>query len=69
LDEHPAMAKEIEGKIYAALGLGKDLLTPITHSGTGERDKDAVVAAAQPVVVAKPLDGPATPQPAAARAA
>jgi hypothetical protein len=35
LDEHPATAKEIEDKIYAALGLGKDLVTPI------ERDKDA----------------------------
>ena len=44
LDEHPAMAKEIEDKIYAALGLGKDLVTPI------ERDKDA--AAAVPVPIA-----------------
>jgi len=34
LSSHPAMAKEIEDKIYAALGLGKDLVTPI------ERDKD-----------------------------
>jgi hypothetical protein len=29
------VAKEIEEKIYAALGLGKDLVTPI------ERDKEA----------------------------
>jgi recombination protein RecA len=36
LDENPAMAKEIEEKIYAALGLGKDLVTPISG-----RDKDA----------------------------
>ncbi len=31
----PAVAKEIEDKIYAALGVGKDLVTPI------DRDKDA----------------------------
>jgi recombination protein RecA len=29
LDANPAMAKEIEEKIYAALGLGEDLATPI----------------------------------------
>ena len=29
LDENPAMAKEIQEKIYAALGLGKDPVTPI----------------------------------------
>jgi recombination protein RecA len=29
LQENPGMAKEIEDKIYAALGLGKDLVTPI----------------------------------------
>jgi recombination protein RecA len=63
LQEHPAMAKEIEDKIYAALGLGKDLVTPITQSGTpsgaqaGERDKDAPTAvpvpiASEPAVVA-----------------
>jgi recombination protein RecA len=50
LQEHPAMAQEIEDKIYAALGLGKELVTPITHSGTGERDKDAPASA--PVAVA-----------------
>jgi hypothetical protein len=38
LDENPEMAKEIEDKIYAALGLGTDLVTPITHAGTGDRD-------------------------------
>jgi recombination protein RecA len=47
LQEHPAMAKEIEDKIYAALGLGKELVTPI------ERDKDApppvAVASESPV--------------------
>ncbi len=38
LDEHPEVAKEIEGKVYEALGLGQDLVAPI------ERDADAVVA-------------------------
>jgi recombination protein RecA len=37
LDEHQEVAKEIEGKIYAALGLGQDLVEPI------ERDEDAQV--------------------------
>jgi recombination protein RecA len=41
LEENPAVAKEIEEKIYAALGLGRDLVTPITHPGTGDRDKEA----------------------------
>jgi recombination protein RecA len=31
LDEHPEVAKEIEGKVYAALGLGQDLVKPIEH--------------------------------------
>jgi recombination protein RecA len=35
LDANPAVAKEIEAKIYAALGASKDAVTPI------ERDKDA----------------------------
>src|SRR5579871_6523705 len=39
LDEHPDLAKKIEGQIYEALGLGRDAVTPITHSGTGEREK------------------------------
>ena len=34
LDANPAVAKEIEEKIYAALNIGKDLVTPI------DRDKD-----------------------------
>src|ERR1019366_1795576 len=61
LQEHPAMAKEIEDKIYAALGLGKDLVTPITQPGTptgahpeghrqaGERDKDATAPVPVPI--------------------
>jgi recombination protein RecA len=35
LNSNPSLAKEIEGKIYAALGLNKDAVTPI------DRDKDA----------------------------
>src|SRR5262249_10545359 len=38
LDENPAVAKEIEGKIYAALGIGKDLVTPIDRTGKDEGD-------------------------------
>src|SRR5207245_2490590 len=33
LDANPAMAKEIEEKIYAALGLSKDAVTPIERDG------------------------------------
>src|SRR5688572_27853462 len=40
LEEHPEMAKEIEGKIYDALGLGQDLVAPI-ESGPREVDLDA----------------------------
>jgi recombination protein RecA len=36
LDEHPEVAKEIEAKIYAALGIGQELIVPIEH------DDDAV---------------------------
>jgi recombination protein RecA len=35
LDENPAVAKEIEEKIYKALGIGKDLVTPIDRETTG----------------------------------
>ena len=38
LDEHQEIAKEIEAKVYEALGIGQDLVTPI------DRDKDAPVA-------------------------
>src|ERR1019366_2994065 len=31
LDEHPETAREIEAKIYAALGLSRDLVKPIEH--------------------------------------
>jgi recombination protein RecA len=42
LEEHPDVAKEIEAKIYGALGIGRDLMTPIEQreekqsNGTGE---------------------------------
>ena len=39
LDEHVEVAKEIEAKIYAALGIGQDLVTPI------DREEGAVEAA------------------------
>jgi recombination protein RecA len=35
LDEHRNIAKEIESKVYAALGIGQDLVAPI------EQDEDA----------------------------
>jgi recombination protein RecA len=54
LDANPALAKEIEGKIYTALGLNKDAVTPI------DRDKDA------PAPIASE---PAAPAPAPAKAA
>src|SRR5271155_3593645 len=44
LDENQAVSKEIEDKIYAALGLGKDLVTPI------DRDKEAT----KPPMVSEP---------------
>jgi recombination protein RecA len=31
LDEHPEVAREIEAKIYAALGIGQELIVPIEH--------------------------------------
>jgi recombination protein RecA len=59
LDANPAVAKEIERKIYAALGIGQDLVTPI------DRDKGA--AAAPAPADAPPVAGePAAPARAAA---
>jgi recombination protein RecA len=48
LDENPAMAKEIQDKIYAALGIGQDLVTPI------DRDKSETPTpiASEPAVAA-----------------
>ena len=41
LDEHPEVAKEIEAKIYAALGLGQDLVAPIERDAGGRRRRVA----------------------------
>src|SRR5271170_5585807 len=46
LDENPALAKEIEDKIYAAMGLGQDLVTPI------DRDKDTPAPQETPAPIA-----------------
>src|SRR6202163_4829362 len=48
LDANPAVAKEIEEKIYAALGLGKDLVTPIDR----DKDSSSPPIASEPAVVA-----------------
>jgi recombination protein RecA len=54
LDENGQMAKEIETKIYAALGVGRDLVTPIDRDTTGSSPKDAPAPplASEPVVAA-----------------
>jgi recombination protein RecA len=50
LDANPAIAKEIEDKIYVALGIGREGPKPITHPGAGERAADAPVPlASEPV--------------------
>ena len=36
LDEHPKMAKEIEEKIYAIVGVDTDLVVPIEHDPSAE---------------------------------
>jgi recombination protein RecA len=46
LDEHPEVSKEIEAKIYEALGIGQDLVVPI------DRDPEAAQAAAAATVAA-----------------
>ena len=40
LDEHLEIAKEIENKIYAALGVDRDLVAPIEHDDVPEMDVD-----------------------------
>jgi recombination protein RecA len=51
LDEHPEMAKEIEEKIYAVLGIGRDLVKPI-ESGSDRDPADADAEAEAPPVAA-----------------
>jgi recombination protein RecA len=46
LDEHVEVAKEIESKIYAALGIGQDLVTPIERDETVDSLEAAEAAAA-----------------------
>jgi recombination protein RecA len=47
LEEHPEIAKEIEGRIYEALGVGQDLVTPIDREpGAAEAAAAAAAAAA-----------------------
>jgi recombination protein RecA len=41
LDANPEIAKQIEGKIYEALGLGRDLVTPIDRDTTGSAPQEA----------------------------
>ena len=40
LDEHPEIAKEIEDKIYAALGIDRDLVAPIERDERGRPTAD-----------------------------
>jgi recombination protein RecA len=47
LEEHPAIAREIEGKIFASLGMGREPLTPTV--GDGGRDGSAQSAGDAPV--------------------
>jgi recombination protein RecA len=46
LDEHPEMAAEIEAKVYAALGLSRDLVKEIEHDEEGGAPLAAVETAA-----------------------
>ena len=49
LDEHADMAREIEEKIYAALGIGHDLVTPIERDGEAATDTPPVAPVAAEV--------------------
>jgi recombination protein RecA len=51
LEANPEIAKQIEEKIYEALGLGRDLVTPIAQPGTDDGDTTGPVG-----------DGPVEPQ-------
>ena len=48
MDDHPETAAEIETKVYAALGLSRDLVKEIEHddASVAVPDGDSVVAAA-----------------------
>jgi hypothetical protein len=45
LDEHPETAKEIETKVYAVLGIGRDLVKPIEAHEPSAEDAAPVPAA------------------------
>ena len=49
LEEHQEISKEIEAKVYEALGTDKDLVTPIER---GPEDAEAAAAAAETAVAA-----------------
>jgi recombination protein RecA len=40
LRENPTVAAEIEQGVYTATGIGAERASPITHTGTGEHDRD-----------------------------
>ena len=58
LDEHQEIAKEIEGKIYEALGIGQDLVTPIEprRGRPTRRRSTAAEAASRPPRPRPPVD-------------
>ena len=53
LEQNPTIAAEIEAGVYAATGIGAERTDPITHPGTGERDRDD--DAQSPPVSGEPL--------------
>ena len=73
LDEHPEVAKEIEGKVYEALGIGQDLVTPIERDGRRRgrrgRRRGAAGRGGRRRGGRPPAEAPATSTPAEARPA
>ena len=71
LDEHPEIAKEIEGKVYEALGIGQDLVKPIDRDEATDTPPVPAVEAAErgangprvwpPLTTAAPAAGAAEP--------
>ncbi|MDX6689681.1 MAG: recombination protein RecA [Solirubrobacteraceae bacterium] len=49
LDEHQEVAKEIEAKVYKALGIGQDLVEPIERAEDDVPAADAAVASGDPL--------------------
>src|SRR5205807_4248640 len=48
LDEHPEVAKEIEDKIYEALGISRDLVAPIDGEAAAEAAAALAAVEAEP---------------------